>query len=43
MIHARFASASNFDLKNNHTCYFKAEEKKFSQYKEANDWLKKNL
>jgi predicted metal-dependent hydrolase len=43
MLHAKFATSSNFDLKNRHSRQFKDEEKKFTDYKAANDWLKHNL
>jgi hypothetical protein len=43
MLHARFSTSSNFDLKNRHSCEFKSEERKFKWYQEANDWLKENL
>jgi hypothetical protein len=43
MLHALFAKSSNFDLRNKHSCQFKNEEKRFEQFQEANDWIKKNL
>jgi hypothetical protein len=43
MLHARFSTSSNFDLKNRHSRQFKKEEREFRSYQEANDWLKKNL
>jgi SprT-like family protein len=43
MLHARFSTSSNFDLKNRHSCEFKSEERKFKWYQDANDWLKENL
>ena len=43
MLHAKFATSSNFDLKNRHSRQFKEEEKQFRNYEAANEWLKKNL
>jgi SprT-like family len=43
MLHAKFATSSNFDLKNRHSRQFKEEEKKFAGYELANEWLKQNL
>jgi Tfp pilus assembly protein PilF len=43
MLHAKFATSSNFDLKHRHSRQFKNEEKKFADYDAANDWLKANL
>jgi len=43
MLHAKFATSSNFDLKHRHSRQFKDEEKKFADYDAANDWLKANL
>src|SRR5262249_31224479 len=43
MLHAKFATSSNFDLKHRHSRQFKDEEKKFADYDAANDWLKTNL
>jgi SprT-like family protein len=43
MLHAQFSTSSNFDLKNRHSRQFKKEERKFSFYREANDWIKRGL
>lgn len=43
MLHAKFATSSNFDLKHRHSRQFKNEEKKFADYDAANHWLKTNL
>ncbi len=43
MLHAKFATSSNFDLKNRHSRQFKEEEKKFNDYDSANRWLKMTL
>jgi predicted metal-dependent hydrolase len=43
MLHAKFSTSSNFDLKHRHSRQFKNEEKKFADYDAANDWLKANL
>jgi hypothetical protein len=43
MLHAKFATSSNFDLKNRHSRQFKEEERKFSHYEAANQWLKVHL
>ena len=43
MLHAKFATSSNFDLKHRHSRQFKNEEKKFADYDAANDWLRANL
>ena len=43
MLHAKFATCSNFDLKHRHSRQFKNEEKKFAEYDAANDWLKAHL
>jgi hypothetical protein len=43
MLHARLMTSSNFDLRNLHSAQFKKEEKRFKWYREANDWLKKNI
>ena len=43
MLHAKFATSSNFDLKNRHSRQFKNEEKKFADYEAANAWLKRHL
>jgi hypothetical protein len=43
LLHARFSTSSNFDLKNKHGKNFKVEEKKFPWYIKANEWLKHNL
>jgi hypothetical protein len=42
MLHARFATSSNFDLRNKHGHCFKTEEKKYPFYRQANDWLKQH-
>jgi hypothetical protein len=43
MLHAKFATSSNFDLKNRHSRQFKEEEKKYCDYEPANNWLRRNL
>jgi len=43
MLHAKFDTSSNFDLKHRHSRQFKTEEKKFADYDAANAWLKANL
>ena len=43
MLHAKFATSSNFDLKHRHSRQFKNEEKRFADYDAANDWLKAHL
>lgn len=43
MLHAKFATSSNFDLKNRHCRQFKEEEKRYLNYEPANEWLKRNL
>jgi hypothetical protein len=43
MLHARFSTSSNFDLKLKHGKFFKEAEKQFPFYDTANLWLKENL
>ena len=43
MLHARFMTFSNFDLKNQHSTQFKREEKKFKWYQQSEEWLKKHF
>lgn len=43
MLHARLMISSNFELRNQHSSEFKKEEKRFTWFRESNEWLKKHL
>jgi hypothetical protein len=43
MLHAKFASSANDNLKTRHSRQFRLEEKKFVEYERANAWLARHL